>query len=279
MIASERAFLERLADLAGAAILPHFRTALSVESKGTGRFDPVTAADREAELAMRRLIQETYPAHGVIGEEFPPLRPEADTVWVIDPIDGTRSFIAGLPVWGILVGMMTGGVPRLGMMAQPFTGERFYGDGESADYTGPGGARALRTRPCAALGEAVLFTTSPDLFAAHEIAAYQAVERQVRIARYGCDCYAYCMLAAGCVDVVVEAGLARHDIVPLIPVIEGAGGRVTDWSGGPATGGGQVVASGDPALHDRVLALLGQRLHRAGDEGVEPGPEHLPKRV
>ncbi len=251
------AFLERLADLASAAILPHFRVPTSISNKGgAGRFDPVTAADREAEQAIRAAIAAAYPDHGIIGEEFGATNGHADRVFVIDPIDGTRSFIAGLPVWGVLLGLLVAGKPVLGLMAQPFTGERFTGDGEGARYVGPGGPRDLAVRPCATLDEAVLFTTSPHLFSAAEHEAYARVERGVRLARYGADCYAYCMVAAGCVDAVVEAGLQPHDILPLIPIIEGAGGRVTDWDGNPAFSGGRVVASGDPRLHDRILRVL-----------------------
>jgi myo-inositol-1(or 4)-monophosphatase len=151
---------------------------------------------------------------------------------------------------------MRAGKPILGMMAQPFTGERFAGDGTRAWYTGPGGDAPLKTRPCAAPGEASLFTTTPALFTGADRAAYDRVERSVRLPRYGCDCYAYCMVAAGHADVVVEIGLQPYDIVALIPIVTGAGGRVSDWQGGSAAGGGKVVASGDPRLHDQVLATL-----------------------
>ena len=250
-------FLDRLADAAGAAILPHFRSRLAVENKlGDAAFDPVTVADRAAEEAMRRLIGAHHPSHGILGEEYGSERLDAEHVWVLDPIDGTRSFITGLPVWGTLIGLKTGGRPRLGMMAQPFTGERFAGDGRRAWYRGPEGERPLETRACARIEEAVLFTTTPALFTAEERPAYDRVESRVRLARYGIDCYAYCMVAAGFADVVVEAGLQPYDIVALIPVIEGAGGVVTSWTGGSAVDGGRVVASGDPRLHETVLRLL-----------------------
>ncbi len=252
----EVTFLDYLADVAGAAILPHFRSRGVVDSKGTSRFDPVTAADREAEQAIRAAIGSRYPDDGILGEEFGTTNSQADRVWVIDPIDGTRSFIAGLPVWGVLVGLLSGGRPTIGMMAQPFTGERFFGDGTRAWFTGPGGPRDLSVRPCASLEEAVLFTTAPDLFAAGERPAYDRVEKRVRLARYGADCYAYCMVAAGFVDAVIEAGLQTYDIVPLIPIIEGAGGRVTDWDGNLPLGGGRVVATGDARLHDSILDVL-----------------------
>jgi myo-inositol-1(or 4)-monophosphatase len=250
------AFLDRLASAATDSIMPHFRMAAAVENKDAARFDPVTVADRGAEQAMRALINTTYPDHGVVGEELGNEKEDAEFVWVLDPIDGTRSFITGLPVWGTLIGLKRDGKPILGMMAQPFTGERFAGDGKRAWYTGPGGARAMKTRPCASLAEASLFTTTPAIFKGADRAAYDRVESSARMPRYGCDCYAYCMVAAGNADVVVEAGLHTYDIVALIPIIEGAGGRVTTWENGPAANGGRIVASGDPRLHAEVLAKL-----------------------
>jgi histidinol phosphatase-like enzyme (inositol monophosphatase family) len=250
------AFLRRLAEIAASTILPHFRQLTDVESKDDHRFDPVTAADREAEQAMRAAIAAAYPDHGILGEEFGGTATDADFVWVIDPIDGTRSFISGIPIWGVLIGLMKRGRPSLGLMSQPFTGELFFGDGATAQYEGPDGPRKLSTRRCAAVEEAVLFTTSPEDFSDAERDAYQRVERQARLARYGTDCYAYCMLAAGFVDVVIEAQLQPHDIMPLIPIIEGAGGRVTDWQGNPPPATGQVLATGDARLHDQILALL-----------------------
>lgn len=250
------AFLDELADAAAKAIMPHFRASTEVTNKAAAHFDPVTAADRNAEAAMRRLIEERYPGHGIVGEEYGPERADAARVWVLDPIDGTRSFITGLPVWGTLIGLLEDGRPRLGMMAQPFTGERFAGDGRRAWYTGPGGPRRLATRAAGTLAEAAMFTTSPHLFSAEDGEAYRRVERAVRMARYGVDCYAYCMVAAGQADIVVEAGLQSYDIVGLIPVIEGAGGRVTAWDGGSAAGGGRVCATGDARIHEQALAAL-----------------------
>ncbi|MBS1182315.1 MAG: hisN1 [Proteobacteria bacterium] len=255
--AISRAFFDQLADVASAAIMPHFRTALAVENKLEGAFDPVTIADKAGEMAMRELIAATYPDHGILGEEFGNTGLDRDHVWVLDPVDGTRSFIAGIPLWGTLIGLRVGGRAAQGMMAQPFTGERFYGDGASALYSGPGGERPLRTRPCGDISQATLFTTSLRAFSGAEQEAYLSVERQAKLARYSADCYAYCMVAAGQADLVIEAGLQPYDITALIPVIEGAGGVVTSWTGGSATDGGQVVASGDPRLHDQVLKLLG----------------------
>jgi myo-inositol-1(or 4)-monophosphatase len=175
---------------------------------------------------------------------------------VLDPIDGTRAFITGLPVWGVLIGLKYQGRPVLGMMAQPFTGERFAGNGGEAWFTRAGARQKLSARPCANLADASLFTTTPAIFTPDDRRAYDRVEGSVRLARYGCDCYAYCMVAAGNADIVVEAGLQPYDIVALIPIIEGAGGRVVNWQGGSAAGGGQVAAIGDPALVPTVLGRL-----------------------
>jgi histidinol phosphatase-like enzyme (inositol monophosphatase family) len=251
-------FVDELATLSGQAILPFFRTAIAAEDKsGGGVFDPVTEADRAGEAAMRQLIKRSFPSHGIVGEEFGSERPDADYVWVLDPIDGTRAFMAGLPTWGTLIGLSRAGRPVFGMMHQPFTGERFVGDGGSASFRGPGGERRLRTRRCPSLREAVISTTSPRLFSGDELRAYDRVESVAKLARYGCDCYAYCMLAAGHIDLVVESGLKPYDIVALIPIIEGAGGIVTAWDGSSAAGGGSIVASGDRRVHAAALELLG----------------------
>jgi len=249
-------FFDRLADGAAAAIMPHFRSLSSVDNKAASGFDPVTVADRDAETAMRTLITESYPNHGIIGEEFGSDRPDAEAVWALDPIDGTRAFISGLPVWGTLIGLTHRSIPVLGMMAQHFTGERFAGGNGHAWYTGPGGPSDMATRSCASLADAVLFTTSPFLFHQTEVEAYRAVEQQTKLARYGVDCYAYCMVAAGHADLVIESGLKQHDIAGLIPVVEGAGGVVTDWQGGSAAGGGRIVAAGNRQVHDQALELL-----------------------
>lgn len=253
-------FVQELATVSGQAILPFFRTALGVEDKSHGRaFDPVTAADRAAEQAMRALIQKAFPDHGVRGEEFADVNLEAEYVWVLDPIDGTKSFIAGLPAWGTLIGLARNGSAAYGMMHQPFIGERFYGDGAVARYRGPAGERRLSVRPCGGLGEALMLTTSPRLMNVEDRARYSVVEEEVQLARYGGDCYAYCMVAAGHVDLVIETSLKDHDILPLIPIIEGAGGIVTTWEGGPAHEGGRVVAAGDARVHAQALELLARQ--------------------
>jgi myo-inositol-1(or 4)-monophosphatase len=222
------AFVDELATVSGDAIKPFFRTSLGIEDKSRGgSFDPVTAADRAAELAMRTLIRQKFPTHGIIGEEFGPERPDADFVWVLDPIDGTKSFISGMPAWGTLIALTRTGQPVYGMVHQPFIGERFTGDGRAATYRGPAGSRSLTVRPCATLGEAVLYTTSPRLMNPADRASFAKVEETVRLSRYGGDCYSYCMLAAGHVDLVIETELKPHDVAALIPIIAGAGGMIT----------------------------------------------------
>lgn len=252
------AFAHRLADLSHAAVLPHFRNLRHVEDKSGGSgYDPVTTADREAEEVIRAEVARTWPDHGVQGEEFGADPGEAEYCWLVDPIDGTRPFIMGLPVWGTLIGLNRNGVPVLGLMNQPFTGERFWSTSGGARYRGRSDEKQITTRPCPRLGDAILTTTSPDLFASGEDKArFDALSETVRMRWFGGDCYAYCLLAAGHIDLVVESGLSAHDIDPLIPIIESAGGCITNWSGEPASGGGQAVACGDPKLHEEVLKVL-----------------------
>src|SRR6266540_5768280 len=251
------AFVNDLATVSGETILPFFRTALSIEDKGRpGSFDPVTAADHAAETAMRALIRRTFPDHGIIGEEFGGERADAEYVWVLDPIDGTKSFIAGMPAWGTLIALLRSGEPVFGMMNQPFTRERFSGDGGAARYRGPAGERALRVRTCAGLSEAVLFTTSPRLMNGADRATFGRVEDAVRLSRYGGDCYAYCMLAAGHVDLVIETDLKPHDILALIPIVTGAGGTITTWDNTSAYAGGRIIAAGDSRVHAAAMQVL-----------------------
>jgi myo-inositol-1(or 4)-monophosphatase len=252
------AFAEGLADAAAEATLRYFRRLESVEDKAGGRgYDPVTAADREAEAIIRQRIKAAYPDHGILGEEHGRETGSSACTWVIDPIDGTRSFIAGIPLWGTLIALNDGARPILGIMDQPYLGERFVGSRAGARMTERGGDRVeLATRPCGSLSVAVLMCTDPAMFLhADERAAFDSLRAAARLTRYGADCYAYCMLARGLVDLVVEADLKPYDIQALIPVIEGAGGLVTDWRGGPADQGGQVIAAGDPAVHAAALAI------------------------
>ena len=262
-------FVDHLAQASADVILPFFRTAMGASDKSRGgSFDPVTEADRGAESVMRRMIQQTFPSHGVIGEEFGAEREDAEYVWILDPIDGTKSFISGLPTWGTLIGLSHNGRPVFGMMSQPFTRERYSGDGRSAKLRTLAPARgdalpkewatrSLHTRACASLADATLMTTSPRLMqAGSEREAYGAVESLAKLVRYGGDCYAYCALAGGHVDLVIESGLKAYDIAALIPIIEGAGGIITDWWGGDAAKGGAILAAGDARVHAAALSVL-----------------------
>ncbi|MFF7709375.1 histidinol-phosphatase [Pseudomonas sp. NPDC007930] len=252
-LAELRAFAETLAQAAADAALPHFRTRHAVENKLEHGFDPVTLADQGAEQAMRELIHAQYPEHGIFGEEYGQEPGTSPLTWVLDPIDGTRAFITGLPLWGTLIALNDGQAPVLGMMSQPFTGERFVGTPEGAWL----GEQRLRTRACARFEDAVLMSTSPQLFdIPSRKAVFERLAGQARMTRYGGDCYAYCMLAMGLVDVVIEDNLKPYDVQALIPIIEGAGGRMTAWDGGTAQKGGAVVAAGDPALHAWLLTQL-----------------------
>jgi myo-inositol-1(or 4)-monophosphatase len=251
------AFVDELATVSGDSILPFFRTSMGIENKLVGGgFDPVTAADRAGEAAMRTLIKRTFAEHGIVGEEYGNECEDAEYVWTLDPIDGTKSFISGMPIWGTLIGLSHRARPVFGMMHQPFTRERFSGDGVAARYRGPAGDRALHVRPCDTIADATLLTTSPLLMPAQDRAAFGRVEAQVKLSRYGGDCYAYCMLAAGHVDLVIETGLKPHDIVALIPIVTGAGGIITTWDNGSAHQGGRVVAAGDKRVHAAALQIL-----------------------
>jgi myo-inositol-1(or 4)-monophosphatase len=238
--------------------LPHFRTGLAIDHKGGALFDPVTAADLAAETAIREAISESHPAHGIVGEELGVSRPEADYCWIIDPIDGTRAFIVGQPLWGTLIGLLRNGTPLLGLMNQPFTGERFWsGETESYFRHSSGVEQEMHTRACRTLGEALLTASTPDLFETEEEqTSFARVAEAVRLRRYGGDCYNYCLLALGQVDLVVEAGLKNFDILPLIPIIERAGGVVSTWEGGDPRDGGRILAAGDPRLHEQAVKLL-----------------------
>lgn len=251
-------FAEHLADAAGAAILPHFRSNPPVDDKSGGHaFDPVTDADRAAEQVVRAMIAEAYPDHGIVGEEFGEKSGSSPYTWVIDPIDGTRAFISGLPVWGTLIGLSDAERPILGVMDQPFLGERFLGYGRYAHHEGPDGRVRLKTRATTSLAEATLCVTTPEMFApGRERERFWAAAERAQLLRFGTDCYGYAMLAHGFVDLVIEADLKPFDIQPLIPIVEAAGGVVTSWDGGSALEGGAVIAAATPALHEEALAAL-----------------------
>ncbi|TQM92823.1 histidinol-phosphatase [Roseinatronobacter monicus] len=249
--------IETLADLAREAILPWFRSPeLGAANKTAEGFDPVTQADRAAEQALRAYLQEARPLDGILGEEFGPKASQSGLTWVIDPIDGTRGFLAGTPCWGVLIALADVDGPFLGVIDQPYISERFLGGLGQAWVDGPQGRKALATRTTPNLGDAILFTTFPEIGTTAEQAAFKRVEQNVRLTRYGMDCYAYALLAAGHVDLVIEAGLNPYDIAAPIAVIEAAGGIVTDWHGARVGENGQVIAAANAELHAQALALL-----------------------
>lgn len=252
------AFILELSAEAAAITLPLFRTDVPVDDKGAETFDPVTEADRGAEAALRRMVAQRFPDHGVIGEEYGADRPDAEHVWVIDPVDGTRAFVAGLPLWTTLIALRFQGSPVLGVIGQPYLREFYVGSPAlGSRLVTPDGERRLEVRVCEGLSEAVMATTDPDLFTGEERPAYDGLRRASRLTRLGADAYAYAMVALGTVDLVVESGLKPWDIDACVPVIEGAGGMVTDWTGRRlGREGGRVAAAGDPrVLRDALPAL------------------------
>mgnify|MGYP006278862297 CR=1 FL=1 len=247
------ALAHRLADAAGAAILPHFRRLADVEIKPDAT--PVTVADRAAEAAMRAILAAARPDDGILGEEFDAVTSTNERLWVLDPIDGTKAFTAGKPTFTTLIALFVDGAPVLGVIDQPYLRERWVGAGGQATLNG----RPLATRKATPLDRAVLSATAPELFASDaDRAAFRRIERAVAYLSWGGDAYGFGLLAAGCVDLIVEMGHKTVDFAPLAPIVEGAGGRVTDWAGRPLSLAcdGRICAAGDPALHDATLRLL-----------------------
>lgn len=253
-----RQFANGLADAARKVTLAHGRPGSDVTDKNAGGpFDPVTEADRESERVMRSLIEARFPDHGIIGEEFPDRPSASPFVWSLDPIDGTRSFICGLPTWTTLIALLQDGLPILGVIDAPCLGERYLGVGGSAVLiTADGSEVQLRTSGCARLDHARLATTDPYLFRGADAAGFERLRRGSRTQRYGQDAYAYARLAAGTVDLVVESELKPHDYNALIPVIRGAGGVVSNWHGGEDFSGGKVIAASSREMHEAALEIL-----------------------
>jgi histidinol phosphatase-like enzyme (inositol monophosphatase family) len=242
-----------MADQAGAIIQSYFRRSVVIEDKQDS--SPVTIADRQSEAAMRALINQAAPEHGILGEEFGPERTDADWVWVLDPIDGTKAFITGMPSFGTLIALLYKGEPVLGIIDQPILKERWLGvTGRPTVLNGT----KIATRPCPDLDKAALYATTPDMFSGRDEAAFGGLSRAVKLTRFGADCYAAGLVALGCVDLVVEACLQPYDYLALVPVIEGAGGIMTDWQGVKLglQSDGRIVAAGDPRTHRAALALL-----------------------
>lgn len=248
--------VEKLTLAADAAILPHFRTLDAVENKQSAGFDPVTVADRAAEKAIRAVVTELFPSDGIIGEEFGETNPDADYVWVIDPIDGTRAFMMGLPTWGTLIGLTYRGSAVFGIMHQSHLCETFVGWNGAARWRRTDEETDLSVRPCGGLGEAILSCTTPEMFQAEQLQSFNALAAQLRMTRFGTDCYGYAMLSAGLCDLVVESGLQSYDITALIPIIRGAGGFVSTWDGKAPENAGSIIAAGDERVFEAARALL-----------------------
>jgi histidinol phosphatase-like enzyme (inositol monophosphatase family) len=246
-----------LADVARVATLSHFRTAgLAADNKLAAGFDPVTVADRLSEDRMRAVLARRRPQDGILGEERGPVAGTSGLTWVLDPIDGTRGYLSGTPTWGVLIALADADGPIYGIIDQPYIGERFEGGLGRAEVAGPMGRFDLRCRAARALAECILFTTFPEVGTPEDGAAFRRLASQVRLTRYGMDCYAYALVAAGQIDLVVEAGLQTYDVMAPIAVIEAAGGVVTDWQGGPVHMGGRVIAAANREVHAAALAVL-----------------------
>lgn len=260
-VASVLSTAHATAEAARRETLRHFRsTGLVSVDKNVTRpgavFDPVTVADRAAEAAMRAIIAERRPQDGIMGEEAEDVPGTSGLTWVLDPVDGTRGYVSGTPTWGVLIGLCDAAGPLYGIIDQPYIGERFEGGLGRARMTGPRGGRPLAVAPSSSLATATLFTTFPEIGTPEERCAFDAVRDRVRMTRYGMDCYAYALLAAGHVDLVIEAGLHAHDICAPIAVIEAAGGIVTDWEGRPAHRGGRIVAASSASIHAEVIEIM-----------------------
>jgi inositol-phosphate phosphatase / L-galactose 1-phosphate phosphatase / histidinol-phosphatase len=250
-LSADLALAQRLADAAGAAIRPYFRAEFGLEMKHDQT--PVTLADRAAEAAMRAMIESERSTDGIIGEEYGCIREDASRVWVLDPIDGTRSFVTGRPIFGTLIALVEGGIPILGVIDQPIIGERWIGlAGHPTLFNG----KPCRSRQCASLSDAIMATTSPAAFPPDDFVAFERLIPQVRDTLWGGDCYNYGLVALGQIDLVIESGLKIHDFAALVPVVEGAGGAMCDWRGERLTAesDGRVIAAGDA----RMLRAMGQ---------------------
>lgn len=256
-LAKIEATLLAAAEAAAAKTLPLFRTDLGVDNKLTTGFDPVTEADRGAETAIRAVIAEAFPDHAIIGEEWGNSG-DSPYSWIIDPVDGTRAFISGAPVWGTLIGFAENGIAVAGLMSQPFIGETFLALPGRASYTRGTDSKALRTSGQTELAPSRVFTTTPSLFSKPDLLAkWHAIEGATRLQRFGMDCYGYALLAAGHADLVIEPFLNTYDIAALVPIIREAGGAIACWDGSEPTGGGNVIAAATPELLEKALTLIG----------------------
>ncbi len=249
-------FAHRLADEARKITLPLFRNIDKIDNKSETGFDPVTQADRDTEAVIRRLIETHYPDHAIMGEEYGYKAGNAYE-WIIDPIDGTRAFLAGFPTWGTLIGLKYNGKPLLGIMDQPFTGERFSGYQQDALWHKGTDKKNIAVRACKNINQAIIATTAPEYWQKGKLRlVWDEITQSAQLLRYGADCYAYALLCAGHIDAVIETELQSYDICPLIPLIEAAGGIVTSWAGGDGANGGAILACGDKILHTQLSTHL-----------------------
>jgi len=252
------AFISSAAHKSADVILPYFRSHFTVEHKeGQGRFDPVTEADRAGEEIIRQMIEKTYPDDAILGEEFGKKDGTSPYCWVLDPIDGTRSFISGIPLWGTLIGLTFEGHSIMGAMHQPYIGELFLGSPHGTFLLRNGERKQLKTRQCTHISDALMASTAPEIFNKPEdISAFERVKKAVKLTRFGGDCYLYSLIAAGQLDLVVETALEAYDIAALVPIVENAGGIITTWEGEPASNGGRIIAAGCRELHETAMELL-----------------------
>lgn len=248
--------LHQMCALAEIETLKHFRAPLNVSNKLDAGFDPVTIADKAAESVIRAFIMEHFPNHGILGEEEAPRNETADYCWIIDPIDGTRAYISGLPTWGTLIGLNLKGKPIAGVMHQPFIGEKYFTGGEASFLHHQNSQKTLTTSVTKTLDQATIMTTAPELFLGQDQKAFEAISSKCQLMRFGFDCYAYAMVASGNIELVVECGLNAYDIAPLIPLIENAGGVVCAWDGNSGAKGGKVVAAANNDIMQASLDIL-----------------------
>lgn len=249
-------FALRLAEAAAGEILPHFRAHAPIDIKAAENWDPVTEGDRAGERALRHMIEKHYPTHGIIGEEYGTKDGTSGFNWILDPVDGTRAFVIGLPTWATLIALYFEGKPVLGVMCQPFVGDTFYGNKEGAWLNHRGDVRSIKVAPSRSLAASMGGTTSPHLYKDGSAAAFERLRSTVTSMRYGLDCYSFCLLAAGHLDIAMDPVLQIYDIAALIPIMEGAGGVVSSWTDNDPSKGGNVIAASSRALLDEALRTM-----------------------
>lgn len=246
-----------LANASAAEIMPFFRQNTAVDTKGGHGWDPVTEGDRAGERIIRRMIEERYPDHGIHGEEYGVKEGNSPFTWVLDPVDGTRSFVCGMPTWATLIGLSYEGRPTVGLMNQPVVGDMFYGNPDGAWHDYRGNLQAIRTRTGIPLARASVGTTAPELYRSEQNqSAFQRLRQKAQLTRYGGDAYFFCMMASGHIDIAMDCGLQPYDIAPLLPIVTGSGGFAAEWTGGDPARGGNIITAGSRSLLDEALAIM-----------------------